>query len=432
MTISPSQFRFVSLRETRSNVDRSRLLRLVSEMKPDIDGEDGPEFARFIEAHALDQHAVLPLDTLFVVDQGSLVNPKCPVATVCLVLDDRDVGKDTGLDGVWISGLTVKPMYRHRNLPENVIFPELQRRINEAATRSGQPIPVNFFTTRMGFRRNVLGRYGFAHVGNHYVKHFQKTVNIFRQVVRPPDAAPSVRLNKQLKGKELAELLVKYHGHALSYHNSKEAFAWGAITLYMVMAREWWQWTGAIPKMAAAIGSVISAAPIAMFVYVQLRIRRQQSDITVVIPRLIAKIGAMTDAEVLRIDMAVPELPPAGPRSGSELAIPTFIAKEMGLIRNTPHFERSFLERTTWAMLIVVVLATVAAIASKSPPPPNVPGPIGPQGPVGPAGPAGPVGATGAMGPQGAPGSQGVPGPQGLPGPAGRDGRDAPQPPPAP
>jgi predicted GNAT family N-acyltransferase len=137
------RFEVLELRELGLDAPPAREARAwVEGMTPERDREDGLDFWRWIERYFREDSGDPLLGTRLLLEKGT----RMLVAMASLVSDDRDVGKEFGIDGIWLGGVNVRPEYRGRNLVD-VILGALAASVQRRADESGQEVAVNLVTS---------------------------------------------------------------------------------------------------------------------------------------------------------------------------------------------------------------------------------------------------------------------------------------------
>jgi predicted GNAT family N-acyltransferase len=181
--VSPTEVEALSLRSAGlSSLFSAEAKAWISSLTPEQDNEHGPNFWRWMVDN-LQSGGQPVFDTFFLRYKPT----KELIATASLVFDDRDVGKQYNIPGIWLGGLNVRREYRraagrYQNVGRLMIEHALHH-VQKCADHDQAIIPLNCFTTSL--TRRVLEKYGFKQYGHFYVKHFGLTADFYRREFIP-------------------------------------------------------------------------------------------------------------------------------------------------------------------------------------------------------------------------------------------------------
>eukprot|EP01091_Cochliopodium_minus_P006154 TRINITY_DN16032_c0_g1_i1.p1 TRINITY_DN16032_c0_g1~~TRINITY_DN16032_c0_g1_i1.p1 ORF type:complete len:155 (-),score=25.58 TRINITY_DN16032_c0_g1_i1:124-588(-) len=96
---------FLNFKDAEENL-RNRIFDWISSMKDMIDDEEGPEYKEFILNNLKSKNK--DCSVLILSDK----NRKEPLGIACILEDDRDVGRNMEIKGLWIGGVNINRDHR--------------------------------------------------------------------------------------------------------------------------------------------------------------------------------------------------------------------------------------------------------------------------------------------------------------------------------
>jgi hypothetical protein len=159
---------------------------------------------------------------------------------------------------------------------------------------------------------------------------------------------------------DVVKFLSDHNTRALTYHNHKEASAWGGVVFFYAFASVL---IGLIEKKIGSkiilgFWALLSGVFISVYVHIQLGLRRYMSNLTLVLPRVCTKILAMSTEDFAKLDWSLRGL--GEPETGNgtlEFHLPNFVVEEYNLAATKEHLSRWRLE--LYPLLLIAVAGFV-------------------------------------------------------------------------
>ena len=131
----------------------------IKTLTPELDFENGKSFTQFVQGN-------LELDYPFSV--FILYNPKLQkvLGIASIVPDDKDVGKENNLDGIWIAGVNIRRNYRNKGCGK-ALFKSIDDYLSSLELNSRR---VNLFVNNPIALR-MYEKFGFKQTGIKVIRH---------------------------------------------------------------------------------------------------------------------------------------------------------------------------------------------------------------------------------------------------------------------